>query len=88
MVQDVMDRQSGVDADIAALRAMIDGPDAGLAAFLADRPYLRTAHEARDDLARLIVGLEDVRAGRVVSHAQILADVEARKRRYGTQAAE
>ena len=83
-----MDRQSGVDADIAALRAMIDGSDAGLASFIADRPYLRTADEARDDLARLIVGLEDVRAGRVVPHAQILADVESRRRPYGTQAAE
>lgn len=87
MVHGNMDRQSGVDADIAALRLMIDGPDAGLTVFMAERPYLRAADEARDDLARLIVGLEDVRAGRVVDHAQVLADTEGRRRRYGTQAA-
>jgi hypothetical protein len=83
-----MDRQSGVAFDIAALQAMIDGPDAGLAAFVTDRLYLRTADVARDDLARIAAGLEELRAGRVVAHAQLLADVEARRQRYGTQAAE
>jgi hypothetical protein len=79
---------SAVDDDIATLRALIDGPDAGLDAFLAARPYLHTPDEARDDLARLIVGLDDVRAGRVVSHAQIQDDLAARRHGHGMQAAE
>ncbi len=88
MVYRDMARQSDIDRDIVALREMIDGSDAGLADYMAGRPYLRSAGEAREDLAGLIVGLEDVKAGRVVPHAQIVADVAERRRRDRTQAAE
>lgn len=79
---------SSLDADIGALRTMISGPDTGLTAFLADRSYLHSPDEARDDLARLIIALEGVAAGRVVPQAQIRDDLAARCHRHGTQAAE
>uniref|UniRef100_UPI0035C9F4CF hypothetical protein n=1 Tax=uncultured Sphingomonas sp. TaxID=158754 RepID=UPI0035C9F4CF len=76
-----------IASDIAMLQTMIEGPDAGLAVYLVDHPYLATAQDARDDLGKLIASLEEVRAGRVVPHADIVKDMEAR-RRARIQAAE
>ena len=83
-----METKGDIDRDIAMLREMIDGPDAGSAAFLAERPYPRTMRDARADLASLIEELEDARAGRVVPHARIIEDAEERRRRHRIQAAE
>ena len=79
---------NSIEDDITALQAMIDGPDMGLSAYLAERPYLGSFKNVRDDLASIIVGLEDVRAGRVVPHAQIVRDMEERRRGHRTIAAE
>lgn len=75
-----MAASNDIDSDIAILRGMIDGPDAGLAAYLTLHPDLATVEAARRDLAGIITGLEDERGGRVVSHGEILKDMEARKR--------
>ena len=88
MVGYAMEQRSSVDDDIALLQRMIDGPDVDLADFVSERPYLRSADDAREHLAGLIVGLEDVRAGRVVPHAQVVRDALERRRRGQTQAAE
>lgn len=82
-----MEDATGIASDIVILRGLIDGPDAGLASYMAERPYLANVQAARQDLARLIAGLDDVRVGRIVAHADIVADMEAR-RRHRTQAAE
>lgn len=75
-----MAASNDIDSDIAILRGIMDGPDAGLATYLTRHPDLATVEAAREDLAEIIAGLEDVRGGRVVSHAEILKDMEARRR--------
>jgi len=88
MIESSMDGRSSIDPAIAVLRAVVDGPDDRLSEYLASHPCLGGADEACDDLARIIVGPEDARAGRVVGHDQILLDIEARRHRHDPQAAE
>ena len=77
-----------IQDDIAAVQAMIDGADTGLADYISERPYLNTAQDARNDLTTLLERLEQARTGQTVAHAQVLEDVEARRRSGRMQAAE
>ncbi|MBX9857967.1 MAG: hypothetical protein K2Y20_00060 [Sphingomonas sp.] len=83
-----MSKTSTTEANIAAIRALIDGPDSGLADIMAEHPWLGSVEDARDDLRGILEGLEDVRAGRVVDHAEVVRQVNERSARYRSQAAE
>lgn len=74
-------------ADLAELRDWAANSDRSLDDLLADaiQEYLE---RGRRWIAETDVGLEDIRQGRVVSHEQILRDIDERRRQFGIKAAE
>lgn len=74
-------------ADLAELRAWAANSDQAIEALVAEaiQDYL---DRGRRWIAKTEVGLEDIRAGRVVSHEQILRDIDERRQRYRPHAAE
>ncbi|HEX8382593.1 MAG TPA: hypothetical protein VF592_04365 [Sphingomonas sp.] len=82
-----MAEQSGLEADIALFTGLLNGPDKGLAEFMANQPNFRTPDDGRRLVADILVGLEDVDAGRTVPHAEIVRDMEERQRQYRMRAA-
>jgi hypothetical protein len=77
-----------VGDDIAWIDAQLADPGASFEALRAEHPFLRSVAEARRYLEDIRVALVDVLEGRVVSHEQIGRDVEERRRRYRSDAAE
>ena len=74
--------------DIAAIDRWLSDPDAPLGELREQFPFLRSDTHARRFLAEIREGLEDVAAGRVVSHEQVMRDVEERRRGRRPSAAE
>jgi hypothetical protein len=74
--------------DVAEIDRWLNDPEAPIDELMAQFPFLRTESEARRFLEEVKVGLEDVRAGRVVPHEQVARDVAERRRRYRSSAAE
>ena len=73
--------------DVAELSRWLD--DAGsIAELMAQLPFLKTQTEAQRYLDDVREGLESIRAGRFVSHEQVVGDVEQRRRAYRVSAAE
>lgn len=74
-------------ADLAELTEWAANSERTLDALLAEAVQAYLA-KGRRWIAEVEIGLDDVRNGRVVPHEQIVRDVEERRRRYRTQAAE
>ena len=74
--------------DIAGIDRWLSDPDAPLDALREQLPFLRSDAQARRFLTEIREGLEDVAAGRVVPHEEVMRDVEERRRRYRPSAAE
>jgi len=83
-----MSEDSGTPLDVAGIERWLDNPDVSVAEIMADLPFLRTESEAKDFLASIRSGLDDIRLGRAVPHEQVVRDMEERRRRYRTSAAE
>jgi hypothetical protein len=78
-----------IDAlDITEIGRWLSDPEAPLGELRDQLPFLRSDAHARRFLAELREGLEDVAAGRVVSHEEVRQDVEERRRRRRPSAAE
>ena len=73
--------------DIAEIDRWLGDPNAPLEDLMAQFPFLATKAQARRFLEEVKVGLEDVRAGRVVSHEQIARDIAERRRQSRSRAA-
>jgi len=82
------EKDPSVASDIAWIDDQLADPDASFDALRADFPFLRSAAEARRFLEDIKEGLEDVAAGRVVPHEQVVRESEARRRRFRSSAAE
>jgi hypothetical protein len=80
--------QRTVTDDIAWIDDQLSDPDASFKAIRADHPSLGSVIEARQYLEDIRAALVDVLEGRVVSIDQIRRDVEERRRRYNSDAAE
>lgn len=74
--------------DLAQIDRWLNDPQAPLHELREQFPFLRSDAQARRFLADLREGLEDIAAGRVVSHEEVMRDVEKRRRRYRPSAAE
>ena len=74
--------------DVAAINRWLIDSDAPLDALREQFPFLHSDEEARTFLAEIRQGLEDIEAGRVVPHEQVVRDMEARRRRSRPNAAE
>lgn len=77
-----------VGDDIAWIDEQLADPKASFEDLRAELPFLRSAAHARRFLEEIREGLEDVAAGRVVPHEVVARDVEERRRRYSSDAAE
>lgn len=82
------DDQRSVADDIGWIDEQLADPEATFDVLRADFPFLRSAAQARRFLEKIRLGLEDVAAGRVVSHEVVARDMEERRRRYRPSAAE
>jgi predicted transcriptional regulator len=74
--------------DVAEIERWLNDPDAPIGELREQFPFLRSDAHARRFLAEIKEGLEDVAAGRVVSHEEVRKDVEERRRRHRPSAAE
>lgn len=74
--------------DVGDIRRWIDDPEAPLGELIALLPFLGSEAGARRYLDGVREGLEAARAGRVVSHEQVLRDAAERRLRYRPSAAE
>lgn len=80
--------QRTVSDDIAWIDEQLSDPDSSFEGLRADHPSLGSAAAARRYLEDVRVALVDVLEGRTVSHEQIHRDVDERRRRYSSDAAE
>jgi hypothetical protein len=78
----------GVAGDLAWVDEHLAAPDSGLDRLRGEFPFLQSAADARRFLEGIRAGLEDVAAGRVVPHEVVVRDMEERRLRYRSSAAE
>jgi hypothetical protein len=84
-----MSEESRIAAlDIAGIERWLDDPEVSVAELMAELPFLRTKAEAKEFLASIRAGLDDIRHGRTVPHEQVVREMEERRRRYRASAAE
>lgn len=74
--------------DIAEIDRWLSDPHAPIGELMAELPFLQSEAHARQFLEDVKEGLEDIRAGRIVSHERVVRDMEERRRRYRASAAE
>jgi len=74
--------------DIAQIDRWLASSDAGFGELRGDLDFLCSPEQTRRYLLGLREGLEAVRDGRVVPHAQIVSDMQERHRRHRPHAAE
>lgn len=75
-----MSKQADYQTDLAAIRQMIGGPDAGLAQIMRDQSSLPTPAEARGFLEEICAGLESAMAGPVLTTDQVRVELDQRRR--------
>lgn len=80
--------QRTISDDIAWIDRQLSDPDARFEELRAEHPALGSALEARRYLEDVRVALVDALERRVVSAEQVRRDVEERRRRYSSDAAE
>ena len=69
-----------METGLAELRAMIAGPDGGLAALIEQEPHLHSPADARRFLDDVCIGLESAIEGPLLSTEQVMAELSRRRR--------
>ena len=82
------ERDQSIAADIAWIDQQLADPAATFDELRAELTFLRSPEQARRYLEGIRRGLEDVAAGRVVPHEQVVREMEERRRRRRPSAAE
>jgi hypothetical protein len=82
------ERERTVGDEIGWIDAQLADPAANFDRLLADHPFLGSASKARRYLEDVRDALVGVLQGRVVSNEQVRREVEERRRRYSSDAAE
>jgi hypothetical protein len=81
-------REKSIAADIAWIDQQLADPEASFDELRAELTFLRSPAQARRYLEGIREGLEDVAAGRVVPHEEVVREMEERRRRRRPSAAE
>jgi hypothetical protein len=82
------EKERTVGDEIAWIDSQLADPDANFDQLLVDHPFLGSASKARRYLEDVRDALVAVLEGRLMSHEQVRRDVEDRRRRYSSDAAE
>lgn len=75
-----MPADTSLNADIAHFEELLDGPDSGLLASMAEQPDIRSATQARSLVADILVGLRSARDEPLFTAEQMKADLDRRIR--------
>jgi len=78
--------EPGIEAvDAADLDPWLNDPDAPIQELIDKLPFLHSPEQARSYLEKVKAGMEDVRAGRTMSHEEFLARRAEQRRQYLAQ---
>lgn len=73
-----MPAETSLHADIALLEGLLNGPESGLAAWMAEQGDIASVTEARSLLADILIGLRSARDEPLWTTEQMMADLDRR----------